>query len=129
MPAPDAIILYGDVPESTLVDEPNLLVNSITLSAAREKREYKGGAGNVLGLQYRNPLLTIAFNATVSVAAGLAIAHPGDEIAELANFASTTHGFDPSVGILVLEDPSTEMSQDNANTVSGTVIHYPFMTA
>lgn len=129
MPAPDAIIQYGDIPESSLVDEPNLLISSLTFNPAREKREYKGGEGYVRGVQYRNPMMTIGFQATISTEAGIAIAHPGDEIAELANFESTVHGFDPTVGILILEDPSRELSTENANTLSGTIFHYPFVTA
>lgn len=129
MPAPDAIIDYGDIPEASLVDEPNLLVSSLTFNPTREKREYKGATGAVRGVQYRNPIMSIAFQATISIEAGIAIAHPGDEIAELANFESTIHGFDPTVGVLILEDPSRELSTENANTLSGTIFHYPFVTA
>lgn len=128
MPAPDAIIQYGDIPEATLVDEPNLLVSSLTFNPTRTKREYPGANGAIRGVQYRNPIMSIAFQATISTQAGIAIAGPGDEITELANFESTTHGFDPTVGVLILEDPSQELSTENANTLSGTIFHYPFVT-
>lgn len=129
MPAPDAIILYGDIEESSLVDEPNLLVQSMTFNATRERRDYKGGEGYIKGIQYRNPMLSISFRAFISTAAGLAVAHPGSEVTELANFESTTHGFDPSVGILVLEDPTTERDTENADQISGTIMHFPFITS
>jgi hypothetical protein len=128
MPAPDAIIIHGDIEESTLVDEPNLLVQSMTYSATRERRDYKGGEGYIKGLQYRNPLLAIACRAYVSNQADLADGHPGEEVTELANFESSIHGFDPTVGILVMEDPTTERTVDDADQVSFTVMHFPFIS-
>lgn len=127
MPTVDAIIQYGAIPEGSLVDEPNVLVQSLTITPAREKREFKGGNGAIFALQYRNPIISFAFRGFVSAFAGLANAHPGSEVTELANYEAAIHGFDPADGIMVYEDPSRELDVDNPAQVSFTVVQYPFV--
>lgn len=129
MPAPEALIEYGLTTENSLVDEPNLLIQSLTITPSREKKEYKGGEGYVRGVQYRNPTISFQFRGYISTEAGLAIEHPGMEVTELANYESTLHGFDPSVGILIYEDPSRELGLEDATQLSFSVLHYPFITA
>lgn len=130
MPDIDALIQYGTLPETGgPVDEPNLLVQSLTISPAREKKAYKGPNKATGALQYTDPIITFAFKAYISAAAGLAIAHPGSLVTELANFAAARHGFDPEQGIMVYEDPSDELDNENPDSVSFNVVGYPFVEA
>ena len=130
MPDVDAIIQYGSLPaDGTLVDEPNLLVQSLSVKPAREKKEYKGFNRAAQGLSYTNPTLALDFKAYVATAAGLAIQHPGTQVTELANYAAARHGFDPTQGILIYEDVSDDFSNEDADMVNFTVMHYPFVEA
>jgi len=130
MPDVDAIIQYGSLPATGgPVDEPNMLVQSLTVTPTREKKAFKGANKATAALQYTDPMITFAFKAYVSTAAGLAIAHPGSQVTELLNFAGIVHGFDPEQGILIYEDPSLELDNENPDTVSFTVASYPFLTA
>ena len=80
-------------------------------------------------LQYTDPTIVFAFKAFISAAAGLAIAHPGSQVTELANFAAARHGFDPEQGIMVYEDPSDELDNENPDAISFNVVGYPFVEA
>lgn len=128
--AVDAILQYGTLPaDGTLVDEADLLVQSLTITPAREKKLYKGVNRATGGISLTDPILTFAFNAYVGTAAGLAIQHPGTTVASLANFAGAVHGFDPAEGILLYEEPSTELTNEDADMVKFNVVHYPFVAA
>lgn len=123
-----AILQYGTLPaDGTLLDEADLLVQSLTITPAREKKLYKGPNRATRGVSLTDPLLTFAFNAYVGTAAGLAIQHPGTIVSSLANFAGAIHGFDPAQGILLYEEPSTELTNEDADMVKFNVVHYPFV--
>lgn len=127
MPDVTAILQYGTLPaDGTLLDEADLLVQSLTITPAREKKEYKGTNRAVQGLSYTNPTLSFAFKAYVSEAAGLAIEHPGTAVAELANFAAAVHGFEATQGMMVFEDPTKELTNEDSDMINFTVMHYPF---
>lgn len=127
--AVDAIIQYGQLPEeATLLDEANLLVNSLTITPAREKKLYKGAATRATqGISYTDPILTFAFDCYVGTAAGLATQHPGTLVTELENYAAARHGFDPEQGIMVYEDPTDELSNEDPDKVNFSVVQYPFV--
>lgn len=130
MPTVDAIIEHGAIPSGGgLVDESDLLVQSLTITPRREKKAYKGGNKATQGLQYTDPTISFQFKAIVSDASGLADEHPGTAVASLLNFASERHGFDPADGTMVYEDPSTELDVENADMVNFTVVNYPFVAS
>src|SRR5688572_22449152 len=125
----EPIILYGALPEGGLVDEPNLLVQSLTMTPARTKRTYEGGNGATFAVRLTNPLLTFNFRGYISAYAGLADAEPGSEVTDLANYEGTIHGFDPADGVMVYEDPSRELDTENPAQVTFNVVQYPFVEA
>jgi len=129
MPDVDAIIQHGTLPDTaTLVDETNLLVQSLTVTPGRELKEYKGASNRaVQGLSLTNPTITFDFDCFVGTAAGLAIQHPGTAVAELANFAAARHGFDPTQGTMVYLDPSDEFSNEDPDKIKFKVTQYPFV--
>jgi hypothetical protein len=112
-----------------MVDEPDILVQSLTITPAREKKLFKGPNKATQGIQLTDPTISFAFKGIISTAAGLADQHPGTVIAELANFADTIHGFDPGDGIILYEDPSREYGLDDPAMVSFTATQYPFVEA
>lgn len=127
--ASDARIVHGNLPEDiSLLDEPDMLVQSFTYTPAREKNEYKGANRAVQGIEYLNPIATCAFEAYVSERTGLCDQHPGTAVADLVNYAAARSGFDPSVGTMVYEDPSYTSNLTNPETLTFNVVHYPFVT-
>lgn len=130
MPAIDAIIKHGSLPAaSDLVDEPDILVQSLTITPARETKLYKGPNKATQGIMLTDPTITFAFKGIISAVAGLADQHPGTVIADLANFQDSIHGFDPDDGVILYQDPSRELSQEDPAMVSFTAIQYPFVAA
>lgn len=128
-PSIDAIIQYGEISDIRMVDEPNILVQSLTITPAREKQSWKGGNLAVRALRYTNPIITFAFNAIISTVAGLANQHPGTLVTELANFEGNVYQFDPDEGIMVFEDPSRSLSLENPAETDFSVVQYPFMNS
>ena len=130
MPSVTAILNYGALPDIvTMVDEANILIQSLTVTPKREEKRYKGAATRATeGISMTDPTLTFAFKAYVSAEVGLSIQHPGTQVATLANFAGATYGFSPSDGIMLYKDPSRELSIDNPDMISFTVEHLPFVT-
>ena len=130
MPDIDAIIQFGNLPATGgPVDEPAVLVQSLTITPGREKKEFKGTNKATAALQYTNPQLTFAFKAFISTETGLAIAHPGSQVTELANYAGAIHGFDPEQGIMIYEDPSRDLDLENPDSINFNVVSYPFVEA
>jgi hypothetical protein len=130
MPTVEAIIQYGSIlpgATATFLDEPSLLVESLAIKPNRDKKAFKGPNRATVALSYTDPTISFAFKAIISEAAGLAIQHPGTLVTDLANFAGTTHGFVSGEGIMVYEDPSTDLSNDNPDMVNFTVVNYPFV--
>jgi hypothetical protein len=123
-------ISYGNLPaDVSLLDEPNMLVQSLVTTPSRTKTSYKGANRCTAGLEFTDPLLTFAFDAFVSTRTGLSEAHPGSQVVELANFDAARFGFDPAEGILVYEDPVSTQNLDNPEAIKFNVVHYPFITA
>jgi hypothetical protein len=129
MPDVAAIIQHGTLPEAaTLVDEANLLVQSLTVTPAREFKEYKGASNRaVQGISATNPTIEFDFDCYVGTAAGLAIQHPGTVVTELANFAAARHGFDPAQGTMLYMDPSDEFTNEDPDKVKFKVKQFPFV--
>lgn len=127
MPEIEAVIQYGDIADLPLIDEPNLLVQSLEIVPARDKQSWKGGNKAIRALQYTNPTLTFQFDAIPTDPVGLANQHPGTQVDELENFAGNIYQFDPDQGIMVYEDPSRTLSIENAASTKFNVVHYPYI--
>jgi hypothetical protein len=124
----NAIITHGSLPgTATLVDEPSLLVQSLTITPQRTEARFKGPNRATQGLTYTDPVLDFAFNAIITGTGELATGGPGQLLLDIANFAAITHGFDPEDGILVFRDPSDAKDTDNPDTTTFTVTHFPFV--
>lgn len=133
MPAVSAIIQHGNIPASTLVDEsnsttPDVLVQSLTISATRESKEYKAAGGYVFAVEERNPVITFAFDGYVSVKDGLADEHPGTAVTSLANFTESTFGFAPGDGTLIYRNPVRTETIDELAKVTFDVVQMPFVS-
>jgi len=126
----EAILQYGLLPsDGTLVDEDAIFIQSLTITPARELKKYRGVNRATQGLSYTDPTLTFAFKAYAFEATGLAVAHPGTQVTELANFAASRRGFSASEGMMVYEDPSDELTNEDADMINFNVVHYPFVDA
>lgn len=134
MPAVAAIIDYGNIPTNELVDEsnattPDVLVQSLTKAATREKRSFKNASGATFGLQYREPILTLSFDGYIAnTTTGLANAEPGSAVTTLANFTASTFGFVPGDGTMVFEDPVRTESNEDMAKMTFNVVQYPFVS-
>jgi len=126
MPAVNLIEQHGTLTNGTLVDEPNVLVSSLTITPTRTKKEYKG-ASATKALRFTDPRISFAFSGTVQAVSGLTDQHPGTAIVSLANFASARHGFDPDDGVIVYEDPSETENGEDPTQLSFTAVQYPFV--
>jgi hypothetical protein len=126
----NAIISHGVLPSAaTLVDEPNLLVQSLTITPQRTEQRYKGPNRATQGITETDPVMDFAFQAIVTTASGLAVQEPGTLCTGIANFAesATIHGFDEEDGILLYRDPSDSKDTDNPDSISFTITHFPFV--
>jgi hypothetical protein len=128
MPDIDAIIQHGLIPSGGgPVDEANILIQSITITPAREKKAFKGPNKATQGLQYTDPTISFSIKAIISGSGGLATQHPGTAVTELANFSAAVHGFDPEQGTMVYEDPTDDLNNEDPDMVNFTVVSYPFV--
>jgi len=125
----DAIIINGTLPSSAagLVNEDNLLIESLTLTPDREMVLHKGANGAVAASEHRNPTFTLDFKGTPTARTGLANGHPGDVLASVANFQSARHGFDPTDGKIIFMEPKTTLSQTRTDEFTFKATQFPFM--
>lgn len=130
MPTPTALITHGNIPSDiTLLDEPDMLVQSLTVTPTRTKKEYRGANRATQGIEFTDPKMSFAFEAYVSERTGLCDQHPGTVVTELLNFAGGRYGFAPADGVMIFEDPSSTQNLQDPETISFTVWHYPFVEA
>jgi hypothetical protein len=127
MPSINAIIIHGDLANLGVVDEADLLVQSLTITPGREKQSWKGANLSIKALRYTNPTLEFKFNAIIGTAAGLANQHPGTAVLSLANFTGNIYSFDSARGVMVFEDASRSLSLESPGETEFTVTHYPFV--
>lgn len=126
--AVEAIIKHGNLPGTeALVDEPNMLVQSLSIKATREEKKFKGANKATQGVLETDPTLTFEFKAIISEYAGLIEQNPGTAVDELANFSAAIHGFDPAEGTMIYKDPSRDMDNENPDMINFTVEHLPFV--
>jgi hypothetical protein len=130
MAALDAIIEYGTLPAQDFpIDEPNILLDSLSIDPKRDKKEYKGPDKVIRALRYQNPTIEFDFKGTIAAVSGLTDKHPGTLVDSLANFAADIHGFANDNGIMVYEDPKREGGNEDAAKCSFKIIQYPFVPA
>lgn len=133
MPAVAALIQYGDIPNTSLLDEsnqttPDILVQSLTVSATRDEKTYLNAQGTTFALEYRNPTISFAFDGYITnKTTGLANQHPGTRVFTLANFTALTFGFDPADGKMIFMDPSRVETNTEMAKTTFTVKQYPFV--
>lgn len=125
MPAVDCVIQHGTIANSGLVNEPNILVQSLTVTPAREKKTYKGGSACTEALRFSDPTLSFDFDGYIKTVAGLADQHPGTTVAALANYTGAIFGFESTQGIMIYEDPSRELTPDDPAKTKFKVMQYP----
>lgn len=124
----EAIIKHGNYPDTDgLVDEPDMLVQSLSIKATREEKMFKGANKATQGVLETDPKLTFEFKAIVSEYLGLCNQNPGTAVTELANFAGSIHGFDPADGIMIYKDPSRDLDLENPDMINFSVLHLPFV--
>lgn len=123
-----AKITHGTLSSAlSLNDETNLLVKNLTISAARDRQDYRNANNGIKALEYTNPTLSFAYRCEVSTNSGLADEHPGTAVTSLANYASDIHGFANTEGVMVYEDPSRDIPFDRLGELSFTVVQYPLV--
>ena len=141
MPASTCSITLGTgVPvdiSTTLVDEVNVLVNSVTVSASRDETEYTNPDGCVTGIKMFNPKLewSLSGNPLARTAGGttdFSNVAPGTQVGGLtsfpfANFGAEIFGQDPADGICIAKEPSLSSSKGSDPEMSWTVTCYPHM--
>jgi hypothetical protein len=134
MAAVAAIIPYGNIPTSSLKDEsnsvtPEILVQSLTVSASREEKEYRNSSGAIFALEFRNPTISFAFDGYITNKTGaLSNGQPGERVTTLANFTTDTFGFDPTDGVMIYMEPSRSETNEEIAKTTFTVKQYPFVS-
>ena len=124
----NAIISHGVIPSAaTILNEPAILVQSLTITPQRTEGRFKGPNRATQGITETDPVMDFAFQALILDPTGLADGPPGTQLVELANFASPIHGFDPTDGVLIFRDPSVSKDTDNPDSISFTATHFPFL--
>jgi hypothetical protein len=125
----DAIIQHGGAVAPELLDEPDMLVTSLTITPQRTEGRYRGPNKATQIVTEVDPILDFQFSAIIKSLEGLCDQEPGTAVASLENFSDEIHGFDPEDGMLIFRDPSRELSSDETpDTISFTVTHFPFVT-
>ena len=130
-----SILQWGDIPETSLVDEVGFAVKSLAIKPSREKKTYKGAGGAIFGARYINPMITFsfvgiraAFDLTVG-AQNLGYQHPGTAVPALLNFTDDIRGFDPEIGVMIYEDPEDTFDGENPAETKFDVVQYPFIAS
>lgn len=124
----EAIIKHGNIPETGgMLDEPDMLVQSLSIKAERDEKMFKGANKATQGVLETDPKLTFEFKAIISEYSGLCDQNPGTAVTDLANFAGSIHGFDPSDGTMIYKDPTRDLDNENPDMVSFSILHLPFV--
>ncbi len=127
MPALDIILTQGTIANHGLVDEPNILVESLTVTPERDEKMYKSGTGATTAYGARDPKISFEFSGWVKAKAGLADQHPGTTVASLANYQGAKNGFDNTMGVMIFKDFSSDQSPDDPEKIKFKVLQLPFI--
>jgi hypothetical protein len=131
-----SILQWGDLPDTSLLDEVGFAVKSLTIKAARTKKLYKNGKGATFAARFIDPIITFSFTGmrapfdeTVGPPApdNLGWKHPGVAVAPILNFAADYRGFDPELGVLIHEEPEDSLNGEDPTETKFDVVQYPFI--
>lgn len=118
---------------TTIVNEPNLLVNSVKRKPTREKVQKKGVTSKAVErARYTNPILTITMDVVVQQQSGLGSLGVGSAVSGgLANFNGLWREHNPSEGKIILDDVDDSAEAEGEDPLTSTLVfgHYPFITA
>jgi hypothetical protein len=124
----EAIIQHGALPTTKFVDEPDLLLQSLTIAPQRTEGRYRGPNKATQVLTYSDPGTDLQFSGIIKNVNRLANRGPGAAVWALANYAFETHGFDPADGMMIYRDPARNLTSDETpDSVDFTVSHLPFV--
>jgi hypothetical protein len=128
MPAPPARVDYGTFTASDAVNEPNLLVQTVTATSSKEEKWWKDitSDADVLG-RASNRGLGYAIKAYVKTVAGFVTQAIGTTVASLQNFATAHRGFDPASGIMIFDEPVDTFNIGDLRQCDFTVKHKPYV--
>ena len=131
-----SIIQWGDLPETSLLDEVGFAVKSLTITPSRTKKTYKGASGATFALRFIDPLITFSFTGMRAPLQGgqnpgpnLGWKHPGTGVDSLLNFAAEYRGYDPTLGVLIHEEPEDSFNGEDPAETKFDVVQYPFVAA
>jgi hypothetical protein len=133
-----SILQWGDLPDTSLLDEVGFAVKSLTIKAARTKKLYKNGKGATFAARFIDPIITFSFTGmrapfddTIGppTPENIGWKHPGVEVAPILNFADTYRGFDPDLGVLIHEEPEDSLNGEDPTETKFDVVQYPFIAA
>ena len=123
-----ATFMIDEFPNGATSGTPYLLVQSLTISGAREERRYKGANRATQYLEFSDPILDMAFDAYVLSLDDLATSHPGTVYSTPpSNYRENFHGFSSADGQIVYLDPVTTGSVEEMRKVAFTTRQFPFV--
>jgi hypothetical protein len=128
--ATQALITHGTLATTDFPsDEANMMVQSSTLTPAKEKREYKSSVtkGGIQAVQYRTATAKLALDSYLTQLAGFAVQEIGTDVATCANLTAigTAAGIVIADADMFFEDPVISGTVDEAIKFSMTVAVYP----
>lgn len=113
----------GSIDVSTAIDES---FNGVT-----EFPDYISSPTGVLTNNFGDPgAQDPSFAGSVDLSGTGVASHPGTYIKSLANFGALSQGimgFDPTDGVMVLEESERTLSSTEKTEMTGTIVHYPFV--
>lgn len=123
-----------------MLDEVGFAVKSLTITPSRTKKTYKGASGATFALRFIDPLITFSFTgmrAPFAPPAGtppvdaqnIGWKHPGTGVDSLLNFAAEYRGYDPTLGVLIYEEPEDTFNGEDPAETTFDVVQYPFVEA
>ncbi len=128
--ATQALITVGTLANTAFPsDEANMLVQSVTLTPAKTKTEYKGAnaKGGVVAVQYRTATAKLALDGFLTSFAGFAVQEIGTDCATHVNLTAigTAAGIVISAADLLFEDPVISGTNEESIKLSFSMMVYP----
>jgi hypothetical protein len=124
----EAIIQHGTVADTAFLDEPDLLLQSLTITPQRTEGRYRGPNKATQLVTQSDPVVDLQFSGIIKDFAGFVIRGPGAAVWAVANYAAEQNGFDPADGMLIYRDPGRELSSDETpDSINFTITHLPFV--
>jgi hypothetical protein len=128
MAAPAARVDYGTFTDSPCTNEANLLIQSVSCSAAKDQQFWKDittGCDTIGRTQNRS--CTWDIKGYVKAVNGFVTQAIGTTVSTLANFASAFRSFDPATGLNIFDDPTDSWAMQDLRDCSFKVMHKPYI--